>query len=528
MDISRVRPIIIGAALLLSGLAAPAHAEWRRAETPNFIVYSQGNEQALRRYVRNLEIYDYVLRIRMGLPLDRAATRKLPIYLVGGRPGLMQIHPETGQNVAGTYFPTGEDIFAAAIQDSDQDYLLHEYFHHFSFQLGSTSSLPGWLTEGLAEYFMTAEIKPDSVAVGGYNEMRVHSLFNAAWLPLEELLTKRPGELSRSGHRATYYPVAWLMTHWFMSDDDRRQQLLTYVADVQQGSEPLAAMERATGLTIDELRRELRLYRRLNITTYRGDFPDPEITLTTLPRSADDLLLVGQRLKVGVAADKREETAALVRRLAARHPDDPFAMLQLGHAELHFGDPVAGEAVLARLLEIEPDNIEALQLLAARQIVLAGEKPEDAAAHLRRARGYLARAYRLDEGQYSTLHLLARSREGAADYPTENDLVVWDRAFRLAPQLNAIRLGFARALMEAQKFDEAVVVLRPLANASHGGSASDAAALMLALAQAGQAPMSEEAIAAATDDETPREPEPDEATPEAGLALGETATASPT
>jgi hypothetical protein len=497
---NRLRALIIGIALFVGGLGEPARAEWRRAETPNFIVYSAGNEQALRRYVRNLEIYDYVLRIRMGLPLDRPAARKLPIYLVNGRSGLAQIHPGTAQNVAGTYFPTSEDIFAAAIQDSAQDYLLHEYFHHFSFQLGSTSSLPGWLTEGLAEYFMTAEIKPDSVAVGGYNEMRVHSLFNAAWLPLEELLTKRPGELRRGAHRDTYYPVAWLMTHWFMSDDTRRQQLLAYIADLQQGEEPVAAMERATGLTIDELRHELRLYRRLNITTYRGDFPDPEITLTTLPRSADDLLLVSQRLKVGVPPEEREETAALVRRLAARHPDDPFAMLQLGHAELHFGDPAAGEAVLARLLETEPDNIEALQLLAAREIDLAEDQPETAAARLRRARDHLARAYRLDEGQYSTLHLLARLREGAAGYPTENDLVVWDRAFRLAPQLNAIRLGFAGALMKAEKFDEAVVVLRPLANASHGGSAADAAALMLALAQAGQAPMSEEAMAAAAAD----------------------------
>lgn len=395
-SISGFAAALLGVVML--AFAAPAHAEWRRAESPNFIVYSQRGEGELRRYVRNLEIYDYVLRMRMGLPMDRPAARKLPIYLVSGRGGLVQINPSTGEHVAGTYFPVGEDIFAAAIQDSQQDYLLHEYFHHFSFQMGSTSSYPGWLIEGLAEYFMTAEIKPGSVAIGGYNEGRVHTLFNSEWLPLEDLLSKKPGDLQRDHQKSSYYSLSWLMTHWFMSDDARREQLKAYLSDIQAGGDPVEAMQRATGLTLPQLRQQLRGYRRLNIITYTSDFPQPEITVTTLPRSADDLLLIGQRLKVGVATGQRDETAALVRRLAARHPEDSFAMLQLGHAELHFGDPVAGEAVLERLLEREPNNIEALQLMASRYITLAGQDDAQSASHLRRARGFLAGPIALTRG----------------------------------------------------------------------------------------------------------------------------------
>lgn len=493
--------------VVMMAFAAPAHAEWRRAESPNFVVYSQRGEGELRRYVRNLEIYDYVLRMRMGLPMDRPAARKLPIYLVSGRGGLVQINPRTGEHVAGTYFPAGEDIFAAAIQDSEQDYLLHEYFHHFSFQMGSTSSYPGWLIEGLAEYFMTAEIKPGSVAIGGYNESRVYTLFNSEWLPLEDLLSKKPGDLQRDYQKSSYYSLSWLMTHWFMSDDGRREQLKAYLSDIQAGGDPVEAMQRATGLTLPQLRQQLRGYRRLNIITYTSDFPQPEITVTTLPRSADDLLLIGQRLKVGVEAGERDETAALVRRLAARHPEDPFAMLQLGHAELHFGDPVEGEAVLARLLEREPDNIEALQLMASRYITLASQDDAQAASHLRRARGFLARAYRADEGQFYTLHLLARTRVGQEGYPNENDLLTWDRAYNLAPQMAAIRVGFGSALMEAEEFDEAVTVLTPLANSPHGGASALAATLLVARAKARQAPFSAEAMTAAIADEAPAEPE---------------------
>ncbi|MFO0371568.1 MAG: hypothetical protein ACK5Z7_03635 [Brevundimonas sp.] len=35
-------------------LGTPALAEWKRAESPNFIVYSRGGEGALRRYVESL------------------------------------------------------------------------------------------------------------------------------------------------------------------------------------------------------------------------------------------------------------------------------------------------------------------------------------------------------------------------------------------------------------------------------------------------------------------------------------------
>ena len=519
MSMSWVRALAISLSLLIFSLGGTAQAEWRRAESPNFVVYSQGSESALRRYVRDLEIYDFILRLRMGLPAATAG-RKLPIYLVGNRAGLVQINPTTGPNVLGTYFPVGEDIFAAAVRDSEQDYLFHEYFHHFSFQIGSTSSYPAWLIEGLAEYFMTAEISETAVKVGGYNEGRVQGLFSATWLPLEDLVTKRFSEVRRGAQQQSYYPVSWLLTHWFMSDETRRQQLSAYIREVQEGEDSVVAMERATGLTMDQIRQQLRSYRRLTIITYTADFPETPITMTRLPRSADDLLLVSQRLKAGVEEDKRAETAALVRRLAARHPDDPFAMLQLGHAELHFGDPEVGEVVLNRLLEREPDNVEALQLMASRFMRLAKDNPDETVSLMRRARSYLARAYRLDPAQYFTLQLLAQTREVEADYPTENDLVTWDQASRLAPQLASIRLGFANALMRAEEFDEAAILLRPLANAPHGGPAAEMAAVLMERAKNRQTPFSPDELQAASEAGPPGEGEEGESAG-AGAGAGE-------
>lgn len=494
MTVTILRTGLIALAALLLTFVAPAHAEWRRAESPNFIVYSQGSESALRRYIRDLEIYDFLLRARMGLPATTAG-RKLPIYLVNRHAGLAQINPGTGRDIAGTYFPAGEDIFAAALDDREQDYLLHEYFHHFSHQIESTAGYPAWLVEGLAEYFMTAEISETTVKIGGFNEGRVYGLFTATWLPLDDLVSKRFGEV-RPTQRETYYPLAWLLTHWFMSDDTRRQQLSVYIRDLQQGAESVPAMEKATGMTMEEIRQQLRRYRRLPVKHYTADFPETPITITRLPRSADDLLLVGQRLKIGVAEEERAATADLVRRLAARHPDDSFAILQLGHAELHFGDPEAGEVILEGLLDREPDNVEALQLMASRYMRLAADQPDEVLPLMRRARTYLGRAYAADPSQYYTLQLLAQTRQVEADYPTENDLVTWYQAFRLAPQLASIRLGYASALMHAEEFDEAVLLLRPLANAAHGGAAAEAAAALMERARGREGSWSPEEAAA--------------------------------
>ncbi len=497
------------AAMCALTMGSPASAEWRRAESARFIVYSNGREGALRDYVQKLEIFDMILRRRMGLPLDEVPVRKLPIYLVNGRAGLTEIFPTMDRNVVGRYAPTTEDIFATALRGGEYDFvLLHEYVHHFMYQNVPTF-YPGWLSEGLAEYYMTAEIIGRSVKVGNYNAMRAEWLVGANWIPLEELLSKSPYQVQRGQNRNTYYPVAWILTHWFMSDPERRVQLQAYIDAVAGGADPVEAMQEATGLDLGQLQRALQSYLHtpLQLTRYNTNFPAAQIAIEVLPSSADDLLLIGQRLKVGVAPELREATAAEVRRLAARYPDDPFAMLQLGHAELHFGDPAAAEVVLTRLLDQQPDNVEALQLMAMRYITLA-EEAEDPQLSIQQARTYLTRAYAADDASYQTLMLLGRTREGSPSYPTENDVATWAQAFSIAPQLSAARLGYARALMQTEQFEQAAILLRPLANAPHGGGAAEAAQTLLERAEAGLPPPTQAEIAATVETEEAEPPEP--------------------
>lgn len=502
------------AGLVAVAAATPALAEWRRAESPHFVVYSEGSERGLRDYVRDLEYYDYFLRDRFKIPA-RETERKLPIYLVS-RNGLERVRPGIGEAIAGIYLTSSEDIFAIAEREHGEDVLLHEYFHHISIQSGATASFPSWLIEGLAEYYSTAEIRTGTIEIGQYDRNTELLLAQLDWIPLDDLLTKRIWQIQRREHHATYYPVAWLLTHWMLSDPARTPQLLAYVRDLERGAPSVEAMERATGMSIAELTRQLKSYRRVTSVQFSITPPEAPITVTTLSQAEGDLLLLGQRLKIGVAKDAYPETLEEVRRAAARHPSDPTARLVLGHAEVHGGDEARGEVLLLEVLEADPDNVEALQWLASMHIDQASEGSDGARDQILAARGYLARAYSADPHNFHTLDMLAQTRQGAADYPTENDLETWRQAFLLAPQLPHLRLGYSSALMQAGRNVEATLLLRPLANAPHGGASAQAAQQMLARAASGGPPLDQQTLDAATDADETDPPEPPSGTGEAG------------
>jgi len=477
-----------GAAVsVLSALAAtaagvaPAHADWLKAESERFIVYSDGGESKLRDFVQELEAYDRFLRLRMGLDANEAPPRKLPIYLVASRRGLTQVRPDLPENVAGFYMATDEDIFGIALRDQTVNTLKHEYAHHFMMQ-NFSYPYPGWFVEGFAEYYATVEVEKSRILVGKYNENRAYWLQAASWMPMAELLSKRP--LERARNRDTYYPLAWLLTHWFIGDADRQKALDAYLRDVGAGGDPVEAMERATGLNPTDLQRTLRRYMngRIPYQAVTVAYPPAPLTVTRLPRSADDLLLLNQRLKIGVPEDKRAATAEEVRRAAARHPDDPLALLALGHAELHFGDPAAAEAPLQRLLALDPNHVEALQYLARARLKAAedADSLEETDRLSGEARAFLHRAYRADDANYATLMLIAENRNGGEGYPNDNDVAVLEQAFALAPQLGEARINLAQVLMIRDRNAEAVPLLEPLVNDPHRPSAGARALLLRA------------------------------------------------
>lgn len=480
----------------VAGLAAPdtAHARWLRAESQRFVVYSDGDEQTLRQNVRDLENFDRLLREIHGLNPNAPTPRKLEIYLIRSSREMELLRPGWGEIVAGYYSAGSEDIYAVGIRERrNNQTLLHEYVHHFMLQ-NFPQAYPVWLVEGYAEFFGASEFDNSGVTFGMPLSSRGYALLSSRWLPLEEVVGReRPMRASLETLDA-YYAQSWAVTHWFLSDEQRRPRLFGYMNEIASGADPMEAFNRATGMSLDDFQRELRRYVGGRIRYSQApasSFPEVAMTITELPASADELLLLNQRQKSGLEEAERQETLSMIRDNARGLGEDPFALLVLGHAELHIGDADEGERLLRRLIELEPANVEARQLLASRRYDMASEAGdhEEARRLLDEARDLLAEALSIAPSDYRTHLWLGRIREAQPGYPTADDVRTWMAAYRLAPQLGDVRLGLARALMLGGLFNEAVVVLEPLANAPHGGSARDYAAQLVELARSRRPPI---------------------------------------
>lgn len=478
------RPLVI--ALALGAVPGLAHAEWRRAETEHFIVYSDGSERNLRDYAMRLERFDALVRSRTSLPPVRGA-RKLPVYLVANRRDLAIVRPGLPDGVRGFYSASERDIRAVVVRGLGDDILLHEYAHHFMFQ-NFPGGYPGWFTEGFAEYFMTATVNDRGRATIGYfNPGRLHTLNQQAWIPMDTVLKARPRDLDRRGQRSAYYAQSWLLLHYMFGDPERVRTLDAYLTAVVRGVDPVEALQTYFALTPETLERTLRGYLNGRMTYLELDVPviDPQVVVTRLPDSADDTLLFALDVRDGAPDSEGPGLLARARAIAVEHPQDPLILAALARAELEWGEPSAAEAALARILAAEPDNGEALTLLAETRMSAgdALDDPTEREQLYRQARGLLARAMNADPTDYRVYRLLAHSRQAAADYPTYNDLETWRLAVAYAPQVLPIRGEAAEAMLRRDLHDEATALLLPVANDPHGGGNAERARDRLARIQ---------------------------------------------
>jgi len=508
---------LTGAALTAALLAGPsgAQAAWIKAETERFVVYGEGRDKAVRELAERLTAYDAGLRVLNPRAGKGPSRRKLDVYLVGGLRELRRVEPRMDGRVGGFYRADPGATFAVVRAadgpiDAD-DILFHEYAHHFMLE-NFPAAYPGWFIEGWAEYFMTAEVTPKGVKIGGYNPNRAYWLFNAPWLPLETVLSKAPFEIERA-KQPLYYGQAWLLMHYMRSDPARADQINKATVAIAAGEPPVKAMRDATGLTLDELTKALRKYSKLQLLLVKPatDAP-PKVTVSVLPASTGEFLLDNLRLATASTSRPDAELLADVRRRAARYPGDRLADLTLARAEFAFGDVAVGEAIAERRLQAAPNDPEVLFLAGAGQVLAAERDPARRLERLRAARPLLAKAYSLDKNDYRTLLAYAYSRSAEPAYPSDNDLNVLLEARGLAPAVQMTSVWAGAALIHRGKADHAKGLLTAVANNPHGGPLPVHARALLA----GKSPAEAARLAAAEPDPEappgpPEEPKKDPA-----------------
>ena len=497
--------IVRTAALAFMALAifapVPAWAQWLRAETDHFIIYGEGSERAVRAYAEKVERFDFFLRTYYPIPVDHEIP-KLEIYLADGRRDMLLAEPGIGASVGGFYSPNSGRIHAVVNTESEMgDHVMfHEYGHHFMFQMAATA-YPSWFIEGFAEYYATADVRPDRIQFGRHSAGRMLVFSQQpvnSWAPMADVLKWRRSDSGRY-RAADYYAQAWGLTHYFMSTPERTRMMGQYLTAVSRGEDSVVAMQAATGRTSEQLQTDMRLYLTgaIQFHTPQIELPTPRVQITRLSPTESELAWLDLRLdrepvkvepieprdgeterarlaRERATRENAEARAQLIRdslAAGARHPDARIAQLVKARAHRLEGRSQAGFEVLEPLLTAEEDDPVTLRLAAELLLDQVGTEPDPAQAigHRREARTYLSRALDAAPLDFRIYRALNESRVGESGYPSDNDISTLEIGVTLAPQSFDMRMRLARAYMARSLHAEAVAMVQPVANNPHGG-----------------------------------------------------------
>ncbi|HYJ82302.1 MAG TPA: hypothetical protein VEW26_05595 [Allosphingosinicella sp.] len=472
----------LAASLLAMTFASGAAAEWRRAESANFVLYSQSGDTKLREQSALLEDYHLFLRALTGVT-EPASPNKLNVYMVRSEGQLRGIY-DMPSGIDGVYVANSAGILAVVNETAaggGQETLLHEVAHHFMKQYRPLP-YPAWYMEGFAEYASTATFKKDVIEYGRPSVGRAYALVQGKWLPLDELLfAEVPSDRERM---SAFYAQSWLLSHYLLRSPEMRPKFAAYLAAAAGGESPREAFATGFATPVAELERALRAYSKkpMSYTRFKrvSESARPAIAITRLPPSADDLLLL--RATMEVRPEAEPGLLAKVRAAASKHDDD-FARRVLAQAEALHGDPARADALLGPLLAARPDDSELLYFKGMRHLRVARDAA-DGESQYRLARTSFARAHKSNPDHWQTLLRYAEALRADERFVSDNTINILLLASELAPQTQEGTMNAAQLLIARKRWEEAERLLLPVTGDPHNRGLAEGARRLLEAARA--------------------------------------------
>jgi hypothetical protein len=264
----RLSALLLGASLSTgSGLPArAAEPQWKRVDTPNFVVIGTQSEkqltaiglqfenfrEALTRLLSARATSTAVPTIVMAFPNDKSWERFRPLY--------------NGKRVdLGGLFVPRQDVNYVLLGPPDSTDSWHAVFHEYSHLIISNiaPNLPPWLNEGLAEYYSSFELSGNGrqVKLGLPIISHYRTLSEGSWLSIDELVgtTHDSSQYNEGSRRSTFYAESWLLAHMLLHGEPDRSGLIgKYAEAMMLGASPQKAWTQVFGE--DDLLSDLRRY----------------------------------------------------------------------------------------------------------------------------------------------------------------------------------------------------------------------------------------------------------------------------
>lgn len=465
---------------LCVAIPATAHAQWRRVDSPNFVVIGdvgagtlrdvavqfEGFRETLGRVLRERATETAVPTVVIAFPHDRAFTPFKPRFQ--GKP----------IELAGLFLARRDINYIAIITDGRPE-RLRTVFHEFVHLVVSNGGrrVPVWLNEGLAEHYSTYEVYRDGreAIIGAAIESHLAQLNASPLLPLERLLTtEHSSPLYNEGNRRSlFYAQSWALTHLLLlGGPDRTANLSAYLDQLLSGKTPTEAWQSA--FAGQDVQRELEIYvRQQAFKRYRFRFSEKLATFdgkpTTMPAADVQALLADFLLQQG----RLDEAAA---RLAAAPAAarNPLMDVVAAHLAIAKGDSDAADARL-RGANAVADWFAAYRTGVAIAEVSDARGSRTDAAHLENARRHFDAAAAGRTVLPNAVARLAQLELRSAAGPSAETKAAIERARALVPGRHELGLLQAQILAELSEFAAARTALGPLLSTQYPVHVRDAA-----------------------------------------------------
>jgi len=466
---------------------------WLRAESQRFVVYSDAPADDVAQLLDNLEKLDHLLRL-YTLPAGPAPAHepKLTLYYPRDAADLAEIDADRPALAVGLYSSCAsgaqgagvrlepiprlrDDQLERAPQDKTLSYAFEAYARHFVYRHTDIRA-PSSFILGFAQYFSAVRFSDKQMVVGripaalaGY--LNFLDSGQGASLDYDAVLLQKLASPHNLGGAAAvrleFEAKAWLLTHYMLSSDDRRQRMNRYLALVGQGIPAPAAFETAFEVTLAQLPRLMGLYGRQQVQAMRVDLPSlptAAVRFQALPRASGEFVLADAALKSCPGPQAGARLLAKIAALAARFPANEFARLTLSRAQLDWGDPQDALPPLEALLSGDEANLAARTLLGMAHLRLA-ERGEGEArrAHLQSARHHLQLAAGSNPLAPDIAQALFKAEVATAPEPGTATLESVTRAWQAAREVDALTRSAALAYAYAGNADDAYAALASLA-----------------------------------------------------------------
>lgn len=480
-----VRAFTASAALLSA--AAPAHAAWLEAKSPNFTVVGDMSEAELRQRTLQLEQYAGMLRYLLGVK----ETQPVTVYEVDGIGAVQDAMGAGATGVAGFYDASAQRAYAVVPQRLNfyqEDFnprvvLFHEYAHHML--LSNTGVfMPGWAQEGLAEMFATAKVADDgSVTIGDKNDARGDAMFGAHRWSVERMLESDFDPPEDNEEEIEKYSRGWALAHYLWMSGERKGQYVDFIAELNRTVDPVASGKKVFG-DLDRLDRELDRYIRAhkyNLSRFTADQIGVPSAIAIRPLTPGEAAILTYRISssVGVTDKTAGPLAEKARPVGARFANDLAVQTAMAEIEYDAKNYDAALAAADRALAVDPNNIYALVYKGRVGMRRAIEAKDPQLAV--QARRYFRQANRADPNHALPFAAYYDSFGAMGETPPADAVAGLYRAVVVVPQDTSLRVRAAIALLREGQAERARSIVAPAAFIAEGNGENKALKLIKAM-----------------------------------------------